>query len=564
MSNFSTLLSKYTSIFHAFVWIAIVGLIALFGYFVYIFAYNYPYYDDFDNLILFLSEYIRSDGISGKIMLLFEQNFEHRVIFAKVLTLLYYKIAGEIDIKALILLGDLSLAGVFIFFVLLKRDRKLSLLSLFAIACLLFQLQHYEDSISWATCSLQHAPCIFFSLWSFYLAIFRKKFPLSAILAVVALFTSANGMMTILIWLIIFYSSAKLSLSRIGLSLAVISVTLIHLLTLKMYSGSVLGNFTSNFFPKCILLLSFAGQLADSKVVGHDAPGIVLGTLFLIPFVIAAFKLAVGRGEDISQLQWFCLAGLTSVLFVGFLITFARGTEPDHFGYKLDRYKIYAAFFGVFAIGFYDQYWNHLFWGKLVRFSIASIAFVFCLSSYYLYADKTKNYRNDIMTNQINYAWNKGTYFPIVFRNNLSAADFDFCLRTFFFPKPDPVEKSLKTIEWNKVTKTINFSKSDDNKVLKLTNTDLKMDTGSGASQLFVVATMPDRGQPKYIFPINNTYKRSVRHFFTSFRKLPMDGFDVTIFKEKIESADYQLNLVYFVDNKIVDIYNLGSMHVSR
>ncbi|MCF0058459.1 hypothetical protein [Dyadobacter sp. CY356] len=564
MSNFSTLLSKYYSFFKVIVWIAIGNVIALFGYFVYIFAYNFPFYDDYDNLILFLSEYIKSDGISRKIMLLFEQNFEHRVIFAKVLTLLYYKITGEIDIKGLIMLGDLSLIGVFIFFVLLKRDKKLSLLSLFAIACVLFQLQHYEDSISWATCSLQHAPCIFFSLWSFYLAIFRKKFPLSAILAVLALFTSANGMMTILIWLIIFYSSAKLSLSRIGLSLAVISITLIHLMTLKMYSGSVLGNFTSNFFPKCILLISFAGQLADSKVVGHEAPCIILGTLFLFPFVIAAIKLALGKGKDISQLQWFCLAGLTSVLFVGFLITFARGTEPDHFGFKLDRYKIYSAFFGVFAIGFYDQYWNHLFLGKLVRLSLASIAFVFCLSSYYLYADKTENYRNDIMTNQINYAWNKSTYFPIVFRNNLSASDFDFCLRTFFFPKPDPVEKSVKSIEWEKVTKLINVSKSDDNKVLKLKNTDLKMDTGSGISRLFVVATATDQEQPKYIFPVNNTYKRSFRHFYTSFRKIPMDGFDVTIFKEKIENADYKLHLVYFVNNKIVDVYNIGSMHVSR
>ncbi|WP_159474767.1 hypothetical protein [Dyadobacter sp. 3J3] len=110
--------------------------------------------------------------------------------------------------------------------------------------------------------------------------------------------------------------------------------------------------------------------------------------------------------------------------------------------------------------------------------------------------------------------------------------------------------------------KVLHVSKFEDKSILKLTSTDLKLDR-IGA-ELFIIATEPNGGKHQYIFPVNLVYKRSVKSFYTTFQKVPMDGFEVTIYKEKISSADYKLHLIYFVDGKIEDSYNLGSMLVSQ
>lgn len=545
-------------LFASILWITLFATIATFWLAVYHFSYDFPFYDDFENIVQFVFHYVQADGFQQKLGLLFEQNFEHRVIFAKLLTLLQYTITGRLNIKWLIVLGNLSLPGVLFLFYRYVSKKQLSLLAFFAIGCLLFQVQHYEDTISWATCSLQHAPCVFFSLYSFYLALNRKNLYASGALALLALFTSANGLSAIMIWLIIIYFTAPKRKAIILPAIILISVTAVHLFTLTIHSGSVREHVTSNIGTKFILLLSFAGQLIDSNLVASILPSAILGFVFLLPIAIVLMKVILRKASDISQLQWFCVAGISTLLFVAFLIVFARGNDPDFYGYKMDRYKIYAAFFAVLALGFYDGYWSATRFGLITRVGSAAAAFLFCISTYYLYYGNIIQYRRAIEANQLNFLWSKTIYYPLIYNDKQTAEYLTFA------KKNDIVNLESKEFpanqeNWGMAADSLPVQKLEDTSTISLFNSDWAPVAGS-YDAIYAVAIDSLSSQPKYLFVVDNTYKRAVKQFYTTFKRPVAPGFSCLIYKPKMRSGQYDIRLILSKGGKVVHSYSLSKI----
>ncbi|MCE7066018.1 hypothetical protein [Dyadobacter sp. CY326] len=541
------------------IWMMAFTIIAIFWSTVFYFAYNFPYYDDFQSIILFLTTFIQSESFWDKICLFFEQNFEHRVVLAKFLTLAVYWFTGQVNIKALIILGDLSLLGTLFLMFRFLIDKQLSLLGFFTIVCLLFQVQHYEDTISWATCSLQHAPCIFFSMWSFYLALKGKRLVWSSLLALLALFTSANGLSTIIIVIFISLFSQRPGYQKILQAVILLVITSLHLFTMKIHSGSMMDHVFMHVVLKSLIMLSFVGQLADMGFTNHLAPSVVFGIAFLFPIIIVAWKLATKRLPDISKMQWFCITGTITLLFVGFLIIFARSEVPDFVGYRMDRYKIYSAFFAIFAVGFYDPYWTLGWLGSLIKVAFAAVALTFCISSYYIYFDKITQVSREISANELNYNWSKTIYYPVVFEDINISNNLDFAQRTFMSGEHSRLEKLVSDIDWSDSGKAIAAEIVTMPDRLVIRNA-VQNETTTQADELYVVATDAVDDQPKYFCIASNNYLRSVRRFYSTFKKSVGADFTSTIYKRKLKPGNYNLHLLSIADGKSVKVNAIGKI----
>ncbi|SKB73135.1 hypothetical protein [Dyadobacter psychrophilus] len=539
------------------VWLLVFVIIGVFWTTVFYYAYNFPYYDDFQSIVLFLTHYIQSDSFSEKLMLFFEQNFEHRVVLAKLLTLAVFLITGQVNIKILIILGDLSLLGTLFLMFRFLMDKQISLLGFFAIVCLLFQVQHYEDTISWATCSLQHAPCLFFSMWSFYLALHRRSVIWSSLLAVLALFTSANGLSTIFIVMIITAYSNIPKLHKMTQAAFLLFITAVHLLTIKIHSGSILDHVFNHVAVKSVLLLSFVGQLADTNYTNSMIPSVVLGLAFLSPMIIVLKKLLGNTLSDITNLQWFCIAGILTLLFVGFLIVFARGEMPDFDGYRMDRYKIYSAFFGVFSVAFFDRYWNPGKLGSLLKIAVAAAAGIFCISSYYIYYDKITHFNREISANELNYGLSKTIYYPVVFEDVDIVRNLDFAQQHFMLSDPGRLNKLVSNIDWKKSEGNIAVEIKNLQDRIVISNAH-NIEIDQQADELYIVMTDPVSNQPKYFCIAVNNYVRSVRNFYTTFKKSVGAEFTSTIYKRKLKPGNYNLFLLSIHAGKTASISSIG------
>lgn len=545
-------MTAYYKLYKSVIWIILFAVITVFWSSVFTLSFNFPFYDDFENIVQFILRFRESNGVRDKLVLLFEQNFEHRVLFSKLITLLQYALTGQVNIRWLIVLGNISLLGIAALFYIFYREQKLSLPALLAICCLLFQVQHYEDTISWATCSLQHAPCIFFSLASFHLAFKRERPYASATLALLALFSSANGLAAIVIWLVITWLVFPQRKSVVWPTVLLVGITAVHLATLTIHSGSLVRNSFSNVLPKSLLLFSFSGQLADPQLFGKTS-SILLGVCTTLPLIILFTQMVRRKQRTISHLQWLCAAGIAALLFVGFLIVFARGEEPDHTGYQMGRYKIYAALFGVLAIGFYDGYADRFKTGVWLRHFVTAGTVVFCASTYYLYYGDIRYYRSAIEANQYNFLWSKRIYYPLIYQDSLSKqylleAQKNTLRNTI--PSPDA---PLLHINWKNTAASLNVYQSDDPAVINLKNETFH--EREGYDQLFVAALEKD--SPKYLFKVENDYPNAVRSFLTTFKRPASPGFRCQIFKNKMKEGIYDLRLVSIKKGRKARVYHL-------
>ncbi|MCF0062412.1 hypothetical protein MUK70_02345 [Dyadobacter chenwenxiniae] len=546
-------------LFVKLVWLLVFLIIAAFWTTVYHYAYNFPYYDDFQSIVLFLTHYIQSDSLSEKLILFFEQNFEHRVVLAKLLTLGVFLVTGQVNIKILIILGDLSLLGTLFLMFKFFSKKQISLPGFFTIVCLLFQVQHYEDTISWATCSLQHAPCLFFSMWSFYLALRRKSAFWSSVLAILALFTSANGLSAVIILMIITAYSNIPKLHKMTQAAFLLFITAVHLLTIKIHSGSMLDHVFKHVAVKSVLLLSFVGQLADTNYTNSMVPSVVLGIVFLFPITIVLKNFFEKTLTDVTTLQWFCFAGIISLLFVGFLIVFARGVMPDFDGYRMDRYKIYSAFFAIFSVAFYDRYWTFGKAGSLVKIAVAAASLAFCISSYYIYYDKITHFSREISANELNYSWSKTIYYPVIFEDVSITNYLDFAQRNFMLSDRGRLNALLSNINWKQSEGNIAVDILNMPDRIVISNAP-NSQINQQADELYVVATDPVNNQPKYFCLASNNYVRSVKNFYTTFKKSVGTEFTSTIYKRKLKPGNYNLHLLSIRDRKSVSVHSIGEI----
>ncbi|WP_266366275.1 hypothetical protein [Tellurirhabdus rosea] len=157
------------------------------------YAVNLPYWDDYmiqDHLLLLKN----TPGTGRKLARLFDQHWEHRIVWTRSLFFLYYKLAGQLNFYGLTLIGVLGLFATVGVLGLAFRRTGLPLFYFLPVPFLLLTLQSHENLI-WAMASLQNFYILAFALGAFYLLALggRPAFLGALALAVMASFTSGNG-----------------------------------------------------------------------------------------------------------------------------------------------------------------------------------------------------------------------------------------------------------------------------------------------------------------------------------------------------------------------------------
>ena len=96
-------------------WLYVVIFIPIGFYFYFLVKHmvNAPINDDYTAVLDFLISYQKESSSYEKFKLLFSQHNEHRLFYNRVITLVSFYIFGQVNFNFLIVVGNLSLGGIF-------------------------------------------------------------------------------------------------------------------------------------------------------------------------------------------------------------------------------------------------------------------------------------------------------------------------------------------------------------------------------------------------------------------------------------------------------------------
>jgi hypothetical protein len=162
---------------------------------IFAFAVNAPYWDDYDSILNFANNFTGT-GLKDKVNLIFSQHNEHRIAFTRLITLASYYLTGKINFRLLVFIGNISLIGLLIIFWKSAAFTKKKFLYFIPVIFILFNVQYWGD-IYFATPSISNLYVLLFAFASLY---FLEKEPgkyflFSSVLAMLAAFTSAEGLL---------------------------------------------------------------------------------------------------------------------------------------------------------------------------------------------------------------------------------------------------------------------------------------------------------------------------------------------------------------------------------
>lgn len=178
--------------------------ISLIIYFFYIFfatTSNIPINDDYQVLNNF-TDIINSNSFLDKIKLFYEQHNEHRILYDKIWFFLDYKLSQQVNFNHLSFIGNLSLVGIFFFFIKKSENLKKDVLILIPLSVLIFNMTFHEN-ITFAMASLSNFTVFLFSLLSIHFItkneLNNRDFALSILFLIFSVFTLGAGLFLILI-----------------------------------------------------------------------------------------------------------------------------------------------------------------------------------------------------------------------------------------------------------------------------------------------------------------------------------------------------------------------------
>ncbi|KON75611.1 hypothetical protein, partial [Leptospira kirschneri] len=159
------------------------------------YSVNFPFGDDYNTILGFLDLWEKSDS---KISILFAQYNEHRLVFLRIVILVYLKVFHTINFSHLILIGNTFIVlCILLLYYTIEDKRRFILISPIFLA--IFNFSNWETQ-TWAMASLSNYPVIYFGFLSLYFLSKEKfiDFVLGIFFAVIAVFCQGNGMFVFL------------------------------------------------------------------------------------------------------------------------------------------------------------------------------------------------------------------------------------------------------------------------------------------------------------------------------------------------------------------------------
>jgi hypothetical protein len=319
------------------------------------YAVNVPWVDDMDAFLSFILGYSDATTLTEKIDWLLRPNNEHRILMAKLTTLLMRALTGEVNFRWLIFVAFGFLMGTFALFYRVFRSMNLSLLAFLPVCFIFWQPQYYLTSL-WALTGLQHSVVIFLILLSIYLLSGPGRYRFMGALGVqmLASLSMSNGLFGWVAGAVVLVLAQQWK--RLGLWIGIGTATIIFYF--HDFQNAQGNDSSVTFFlqsPHIVIaaFFTFVGALLDFVPVNDIVRRSILPTLFglvLVPTVLwFLWRMnwplwSRHRSADMTrQRRRYFFTGSYAFLFINaFIVAFLR----PRFGYEVmlvSNYMIYPA-----------------------------------------------------------------------------------------------------------------------------------------------------------------------------------------------------------------------------
>ena len=306
--------------------------IATLVFFLFEAALDIPFIDDYNALLDFIIQYLRSNSIKEKLHFIFRQHNEHRIVYARLVVLLDYYVFGCTNLRHLIFFGSTSLflmTGIFCFEA--YKSCK-NILAIVPIILLSLQFQHM-GSLLWATSSLQNLAVIALACVAIWLITRSNVFIncIGIIVAFLTTFASGTGPM---VWPVLFLI-ALLSRHMAKCLVTLLGGTASVLLYFYAYHFPTSGNtnISETLLKMPQVILGVIGGTFDIQEKGTQFIPIIAGCVIILTFSFCLGRTglrALCKDPRSQFLVGVFLFGLLSAI----AISLGRGS------YVENRYKV--------------------------------------------------------------------------------------------------------------------------------------------------------------------------------------------------------------------------------
>ena len=347
------------------------------------FIVNAAYSDDWNAINGLVIRYFSAgDSFFDKLSLIISQNNEHREGYLSIIAIIQFWIFGNINYKLFDLLGSLSILGIFFIFYgyLLKFNKPRWII--LPISFILFNFLYYQNSF-WSICALQNNTILFFVLTTFYFLIdlnSKLKFIVALLFAILATFTSGNGMLVFIAAIPMFKGSSAKFISIWAINFLLIIFLYYQGYVHPLQRGEILDNvflfwpIAKTFFVYLGSSLSvFNFQSMDVLIPSSFCLGLIL-TALLIKFLIDHFKSIVLVKSNFD----FIISGLVFILLTMLVYSIGRANDRTELVFE-SRYAITMSIgLCLITLLLYDK----LLGNRLLKYSLLLITISFCFLSY--------------------------------------------------------------------------------------------------------------------------------------------------------------------------------------
>ena len=298
----------------------LVGLaVAVYGAFLYRYAFNIPFADDIKDVLQVLADIEEAQGISEVFPRLFEQLNDHRTLSQRLIYLAVYQFYGEISFRGLVFLANLALPLLLWLLYLPLRQSRASVLVIVPAALLLLQLRTYGISF-WSMAAFAYFYVFLYGYASLYCLhkVNGKRFSLAILFATLSTFSLASGQ---LIWLVGFASLLHQCLLLRRASLWYLSVWLLTAVLvlvawrIGLETPNTVSGVLEHFFSTPLKHIGYYLVLLGSAVSEQNViPAGLTGVLLLLILVLSSVRNYRQEDLRLELCAWFAALSVAAMV----------------------------------------------------------------------------------------------------------------------------------------------------------------------------------------------------------------------------------------------------------
>ncbi len=517
----------------------------IFLFFAYLFRYALavPELDDYFAVVGFINDFGNSSTFTEKIALLYGQIAEHRIVLNRLLNLFLYALTGKIQLAGLIYVSNLTVLLLLLVFYHSFQIQENKIWYFLPVPFLFLQQQYNEITLS-ATASSQHTTVLLFAFLAFYFLSkpLRSHLYLAMLCALLATFTSANGIFTFFIGFLCLLIQKRWRDNFIWCSCAV-AVVFIYFFDYEHYGHLKISNIWESPFQLIEYALHFIGASLHISRLGYQI-AFTAGLGIIAWFIYLFFKQYYLKNIALTGILLFLL--LTAALI-------SLGRFELGFAY---RYNLYSAIFLIVSyLSFLEM--TSMKWIKRLFPFILMVSICFSLFSYYDYTAFVEMVRREKVANIFNLRHQKEAlinYFYGGFLVKASQENVGKVVKAnengIYDLPPHPIDALDSLLKLEEITtneswaKNVTITQSD---TLQIHNSNLQIGNQTDDA-VYIIAKSPSKTYLLMTFSEKNSFLTYAKTGF--YYKA---GFSTRVVKNIFGGEQYHIGLVW-VDNKKMKI----------